>query len=79
MQVSHVDPESVQFYDEKHALFNRDEKTDVTDALAMAENDMEEKANTDGLLERANQQAELVVRSLLTDVVGEREISVMHS
>lgn len=75
---SHVDPKSVQFFDEKHALFNRDEKTDVTEALAMAEDDMAANANTDGLLDRANQQAEIVVRGLLTDVVGEREISIMR-
>ena len=52
-----VDPESIQFYDEKHALFNWDKKTDVTSAIAIAESDTREKADTDGLLEQASQRA----------------------
>ena len=35
-----VDPESIQFYDEKHALFNWDKKTDVTSAIAIAESEI---------------------------------------
>lgn len=55
-----VDPESIQFYDEKHALFNWSEKTDVTEAIAAAEADMKEKANQDGLIKRASRQAEYI-------------------
>ena len=56
-----VDPESIQFYDEKHALFNWDKKTDVTSAIAIAESDTREKADTDGLLEQASQRAAYIV------------------
>lgn len=78
IQMSWVDPESIQFYDEKHALFNWGEKTDVTAAIAAAEKDVKEKANTDGLLKRASQQAEYIVRGLLVDSAGNREIVIIH-
>lgn len=76
VQVSKVDPDSIRFYDEKFALFNKDEKSDVTEAISIAENDMKEKADTDGLLDRANQQAEYIIRALLEDSVGDRRVFI---
>lgn len=78
IQMSSVDPNSIQFYDEKHALFNWSAKTDVTEAIAAAEADVREKADVNGLLERATKQAEYVVRGILEGSVGEREIEVVH-
>ncbi len=71
-----VDPESIQFYDEKLALFNWSEKTDVTEALAAAEADMKEKANQDGLIKRASRQAEYIIEGFLEDAVGDRRVVV---
>ncbi len=78
IQMSRVDPDSIQFYDEKQALFNWTQKTDVTEALSAAETDVKEKADTDGLIERANQQAEYIIKGLLEGSVGDRKIIVMH-
>ena len=71
-----VDPESIQFYDEKHALFNWDKKTDVTSAIAIAESDTREKADTDGLLEQASQRAAYIVEGLLEGAVGDRAVVI---
>lgn len=79
IQMLKVDPESIQFYDEKHALFNWDKKTDVTTAITLAENDVKERADTDGLLKQASQRAETIVEGLLEGAVGDRIIVVKHS
>ena len=71
-----VDPESIQFYDEKHALFNWAKKTDVTSAIAIAESDTREKADTDGLLEQASQRAAYIVEGLLEGAVGDRAVVI---
>ena len=71
-----VDPESIQVYDEKHALFNWDKKTDVTAAIAIAESDTREKADTDGLLEQASQRAAYIVEGLLAGAVGDRAVVI---
>ncbi len=76
IQTLKVDPESIRFYDEKHALFNWDKKTDVTQAIALAEADTREKADTDGLLKLASQRAEVIVKGLLEDAVGDRSVVV---
>lgn len=76
LQVMRVDPESIQFYDERHALFNWDKKTDVTAAITIAQEEATARADTDGLLERASQNAEYVVRGLLEGAVGDRQIVV---
>lgn len=78
IQMSWVDPNSIQFYDEKQALFNWTQKTDVTEALSAAETDVKEKADTDGLIERANQQAEYIIKGILDGSVGDRKIVVTH-
>ena len=78
IQMLKVAPESIQFYDEKHALFNWDKKTDVTQAIALAEADTREKADTDGLLKQAAQRAERIVEGLLKDSVGDRVVVVKH-
>lgn len=78
IQSSWVDPESIQFYDEKYALFNWSEKTDVTEAISSAEADVQEKADIDGLLKRASQQAEYIVEGLLEGAVEDRKVVIIH-
>ena len=56
---------------------------DITDevaqkAIALAEADTREKADTDGLLKQAAQRAELIVEGLLKDSVGDRVVVVKH-
>ena len=68
-----IDPSSIQFYDEKKALFNWTELSDATDGIRLAENDIKNQADTDEILNRADTQAEDIVRGLLEDIVKEAE------
>lgn len=78
IQTIRVDPDSIQFYDEKHAIFNKDKKTDITQAISAAEDDAEEKADIDGLLERASEEAEYVIKGILEDSVGDKKLTVLQ-
>lgn len=78
IQSSWVDPDSIQFYDEKYALFNWSEKKDVTEAISSAEADVQEKADIDGLLKRASKQAEYIVEGLLEGAVEDRKVVIIH-
>lgn len=71
-----VDPDSIEFYDEQWALFNWTEKTDVIDTVAAARDDVSQKADLESLLDAARIQTESVIRGLLEDAVGERELVV---
>lgn len=82
IQVIKVDPNSIQFYDEKKALFNWTELGDSVNGIIVAEDDIKEKASTDELLERADTQVEYIVRELLEDVLkeadGERSLKIIR-
>lgn len=76
IQTTWIDPDSIQFYDEKFALFNWSEKEDVTDAISAAEQNVNEKADVDGLMERASFQAEYVIKGLLEGSIEEKRLVV---
>ena len=78
IQMSWVDPDSIQFYDEKHALFNWSKKTDVTQAISAAEKDIKENADTERLLDRASRQAKYVVEGILEGSSGNRKIVIIQ-
>lgn len=78
IQMAWVDPASIQFYDEKRALFNWSEKTDVTTAIVLAEEDVKGNADLDDLKETASKQAEYIIKGILEGSVGEKEILIMH-
>jgi hypothetical protein len=78
IQMSWVDPDSIRFYDEKHAIFNWSDKDDVTGAISAAESDVNENSDTKSLLDRASEQAEFIVRGLLEGSVEDREIVIKH-
>ncbi len=77
IQMIKVDPSTIQFYDEKRALFNRDEKTDVTEAIQIAETDLQEKTDLTELLNLTSERAELLVRNLLIDVIEDKELVII--
>lgn len=78
IHMSWVDPDSIRFYDEKLALFNWSEKNDVTQAISAAEKDVKEKADTDGLLDRATRQAEYITKGIIESTAGKRKVVIMH-
>lgn len=63
-----VDPDSLEFYDEKLALFNWTKKEDTAKAMGYAEEDAEEKAAQTELIKQASEQAKTVITTLLAPV-----------
>ncbi len=76
IQSVEIDEDSIEFYDEQWALFNRTEKEDVIDMVAAAKADVSEKADMESLIQNARTQTERIVRGLLEDVVGERTLVI---
>lgn len=66
-----VDPDSLEFYDEKLALFNWTKKEDTTKAMDAAKKDAEEKAAQTDLINQASEQARTVITTLLTPIAEE--------
>lgn len=60
----------IKFYDEKFALFNVNEKEDLSRALAMAEEEAKKEAVKNGLLELADKQSETLIKGILSDAVS---------
>lgn len=73
-----IDPNSIEFVDEKKALLNWNKKEDVAEALAKAKEDLENNPSIDMtlLLEKADEHAEELVHMLLDDTYDDREIIV---
>lgn len=63
-----VDPDSLEFYDEKLALFNWTKKEDTAKAMEYAKEDAEEKAARTELIRQASEQAKTVITTLLAPV-----------
>lgn len=66
-----VDPDSLEFYDEKLALFNWTKKEDTAKAMKAAKQDADQKAAQTDLIEQASEQARTVITTLLTPVAEE--------
>jgi len=73
-----VDPDSIQFYDEKTALFNWTEKEDVVDAMQVAKDDVTENANIEELKSKAKEQTEVLLEGLFEDSIGDRELVISY-
>jgi hypothetical protein len=76
IQGINVDSDSLEFFDEKAAIFNWTDKDDVVEAVAAAENDVSENADINGLKERSRTQAEEIIKGLLKDSIGERTLEI---
>lgn len=76
VQSIEIDESSIEFYDERWALFNRTEKEDILDMVSAAKEDVSGKADIESLLDQARLQTEHIIRGLLEDAVGERELVI---
>ena len=79
IQSIHVIPDSIQFYNEKSALFNPDNKDDAIDAIAEAEADVQAKADIAQMLDTAKNQTELLLTNLFADTIGERSLVIRYN
>lgn len=66
-----IDPDSIQIYDEKFALFNWQNRSDTTEALKIAEQDAQAKVDDSDLLTQADEQARTTVETLFSILTGE--------
>ena len=71
-----IDPESLEFYDNRTSLFRTDRKEATKQALVEAKKDAEEHATQKGILEEADKRAEVIFRGILSDGIGAREVVV---
>lgn len=71
-----VDMDSIDFYDESFAIFNWDDKRDGIDAVKEAKKDCKNHADITGLKGKAYENAKQVVRKLLEELIGERELEI---
>ena len=76
IQGVHVDPESVAFYDESHALFNWNTKEDGVKAVQLAEEDAVNNADIEQLKKDAEENAKKVINDLLQDSIKSGNVTV---
>lgn len=76
---SDVDQDSFQLYDEKNNIFNPIRVTDVADSFADLKNTEEQKAIEKGLLDKAKENAVVLVENFMRGSydVGDYEIEVL--
>lgn len=63
-----IDSDSLEFYDEKFALFNWTNKDDTTNAIAYAKEDATAKAGQTDILDQAKEQAKTVIETLIQPI-----------
>ena len=68
-----IDPESLEFYDERIALFNLPKKQDAVEALKQAKKNAEKEISESELLEAAEEQARTVVKTLFAPLTSDAE------
>jgi hypothetical protein len=73
-----IDPDSLEFYDNKTSLFKTDRKEATKMALQEAQKDAEANAARKGLLEAADKRAEVIFKGILEGGVGNRDIVVVQ-
>lgn len=71
IQSVEVDPESLEFYDERFAIFNWEDRQDTVEILKAAQLDVRALAEEEGLLDQASDSAKAAVSGILTPMVLE--------
>ena len=66
-----IDSDSLEFYDEKFALFNWTNKEDTTKAIAYAKEDASAKAGQTDILTQAREQAVSVIETLIQTIADD--------
>ncbi len=79
VQEINVNPDSLEFFDEKTSLFNPSKKTDVVTAIQYAENDVKTKADLDSLINRAKSQTELIINGIIKPIAEGRNITIHYN
>ncbi len=64
LQTPVIDPDSIQFFDEKRAVFNWQKKEDAVDAQAAAREDVMKKYDFTDMLKNADEHAVLLLKTI---------------
>ena len=72
----YVVPESIQFYDEKNALFNASDKNDALEAITAAEADVRAKADLAQLRDTASTQTVALLEGLFDGFINGRTLVI---
>ena len=78
MQDLIIDTDTLEFYDVSTSLFNQTQQSDVVVAVNYAKDDVRKNADIPGLLAKAKEQTETLIRGLFNDVVGDRELVIRY-
>jgi len=73
-----VDGDTIQFYDEKSALFNWTKKEDVVDAIQTAKDDVNKNADIEELKTKAKEQTAILLEGLFENSVGDRNLVIVY-
>ncbi|MBQ6231279.1 MAG: DUF4230 domain-containing protein [Eubacterium sp.] len=73
-----IDTDTLEFYDVSTSLFNQTQQSDVVVAVNYAKEDVRKNADIPGLLAKAKEQTEILIRGLLTDAAGDRELIIRY-
>lgn len=68
-----VDPDSLEFYDEKLALFNWTDREDTAKAMEYAKQDATAKAGQTDILTQASEQAQTVIETLIAPIADDKD------
>ena len=72
-----VDMNSIEYFDEKFALFNVNSKEDANKAVVLAEEEARKELANMGILEMADEQSEALIKGLIQELVPHKyEIKV---
>ncbi len=69
VQDVNIDTSTIKYYDEKFSLFNSDTKEDNNRAIAFAKEHAKENAASMGILEYADEQAEYLIKGILSNAI----------
>lgn len=72
-----INPDTLEFYDEKNAIFNWENKKDTVTALKLAKEDADKRIDETELLTNANTQAQQLIKSLLLPLQGANEYEII--
>lgn len=72
-----IDTDSIQYYDQKSALFNGESKDDALKAISAAKEDVTENGGIDELKTAAKSQIEVLMNGLFKDSIGDRVLTLV--
>lgn len=73
-----VDTDSIEYYDEKYALFNWESKDDALEAIEAAKKDVTAKGDMEGLMTTAKDQIDMLLKGMFQDSIGDRRLVINY-